>query len=714
LTAPAKPWPAGSFGGGRWGVEIRWRAASQRRSRPARANPAWSGSRPRSLETALSASPYTSQAAALAEARRLLNAQPERSAALAREVLGVAPGLAEAVLLLGAGLRRGGDARGAVAVLTGLAAAQPGAWGVQFELGLAHAALGDTAPAAAALRRATGLNPNSALAWHALGDQLMLLDDPAGAEAAWARPLPGSLHDPQLVQGAKALFDGDQTLAGQILGDRLGLHLTDPAAVRLLADAGTRLGRLEPVATLLARLLAGAPAFLPARFNAAVVLYQTNRAEDALGEIQRALQRQPGVMAFHALRAAIQARLGDAEAAIDDYATVLERDAAQPRVWLSYGHVLKTVGRQADAVAAYRRSLDLAPGLGEAYWSLANLKTWRFEAGDLARMGQLSAEPDLADEDAVHLDFALGKALEDAGRFEASFEHYRLGNARRRAAAAYDAEANHAYVQRSIATFSPAFLADREGSGCAAPDPIFVVGLPRSGSTLVEQILASHSAVEGASELPDLTLIAQGLAAGGYPESLGVLPPDALAALGEAYLAQTRVHRKLGRPFFVDKFPNNFMHTGLIRLILPQARIIDVRRHPLGCCLSAFKQHFAEGQIYSYDLTDLGRYYVDYVALMDHFDAAAPGRVCRVSYEALVEDPEAQVRRLLSYCGLPFEDQCLRFYESRRVVRTASSEQVRQPIFRDGVDHWRRFEPWLDPLKAALGPVLQGRDRRAD
>ncbi|HQP21181.1 MAG TPA: sulfotransferase, partial [Phenylobacterium sp.] len=352
--------------------------------------------------------------------------------------------------------------------------------------------------------------------------------------------------------------------------------------------------------------------------------------------------------------------------------------------------------------------------MGEAWWSLANLKTFRFEAGDLAAIRAQLARGDLADEDRFHLEFALGKALEDAGDYGASFAAYAQGNALRRKSLDYDAEETHRAMLRSRALFTPDFLAARAGQGCEAPDPIFILGLPRAGSTLIEQILASHSMIEGTMELPDIPAIAKRLGArkakdqeSAYPEVLAELSAEELRALGEEYLERTRGQRKLGRPLFIDKMPNNFAHVGLIRLILPNAKIIDARRHPLGCCFSGFKQHFARGQGFTYDLTDLGRYYADYVALMAHFDAVAPGRVHRVIYERMVADPESETRALLDYCGLPFEDACLRFYENDRAVRTASSEQVRRPIFTDGLDQWRNFEPWLDPLKAALGSVLE-------
>jgi tetratricopeptide (TPR) repeat protein len=380
---------------------------------------------------------------------------------------------------------------------------------------------------------------------------------------------------------------------------------------------------------------------------------------------------------------------------------------------MSYGHSLKTAGRQSQSIAAYRKAIELSPQLGDAYWSLANLKTFRFTPAEIAAMRKQLARTDLAAEDRYHVHFALGKALEDAHEFAASFEHYAEGNRLRRAAIHYDPDRTTGSVDRSRQLFSTDFFAARAGAGAPEPDPIFIVGLPRAGSTLVEQILASHSLVEGTMELPDITAIVQSLTRpreGGtssrYPEIVASLGHAELRGLGERYLAQTRIQRKTGAPFFIDKMPNNWAYVGLIALILPNAKIIDARRHPLSCCFSGFKQHFARGQHFSYSLDDIGRYYRDYVALMAHFDAVLPGRVHRVIYERMVEETEDEVRRLLEYCGLPFEDACLRFYENARAVRTASSEQVRRPIFRDAVEHWRNYEPWLGPLKTALGPVL--------
>ena len=395
------------------------------------------------------------------------------------------------------------------------------------------------------------------------------------------------------------------------------------------------------------------------------------------------------------------------------YSGILAEYPEHEKVWLNYGHALKTAGRQDEGIAAYRRCITLAPRSGAAYWSLANLKTFRFSPSDIEAMRAQLARGDLAVDDRVQLHFALGKALEDVASYGESFQHYAEANSLRRTTAAYDAERTTARVERSRQILTRDFFTARSGYGADAADPIFIVGLPRAGSTLLEQILASHSAVEGTMELPDVISLARELAGDThrvrtpFPALLADLSAAQCRALGERYLSQTRVQRKTHRPHFIDKMPNNFGYLGLIQLILPNAKIVDARRHPLACCFSVFKQHFARGQEFAYDLGDLGRYYRDYVALMSHFDNILPGKVHRVIYERLVEDTEAQVRRLLEYCGLPFEAACLRFYENQRAVRTASSEQVRQPILRDALEHWRHFEPWLGPLKAALGPVLE-------
>jgi tetratricopeptide (TPR) repeat protein len=481
----------------------------------------------------------------------------------------------------------------------------------------------------------------------------------------------------------------------------------------MLAEIASRIGRYTDAENLLTRCLELAPGFKAARHNYAVVLHRNNKPVEALAQIDELLAAEPRSPSFRNLRATVLARIGEYDEAIRLYEQLLREYPLHGKVWLSYGHALKTAGRQDDSIAAYRKSIELEPRLGEAYWSLANLKTFRFDDADVAAMRTQLECSDLTQEDRFHFHFSLGKAAEDSMDYAESFRHYAEGNRLRKEVVPYDSATVTGNVRRSRALFTPMFFAARRGMGCMAPDPIFVVGLPRSGSTLVEQILSSHSAIEGTMELPDVVGIVKELSGRNrrsevskYPEVLESLEPDALRELGERYLQQTRIQRKTDAPYFIDKLPNNWAHVGLIHLMLPNARIIDTRRHPLSCCFSGFKQHFARGQNFSYSLDDIGRYYADYVTLMAHYDAVLPGRVHRVVYERMVDDTESEVRRLLDYCGLPFEDACLRFYENDRAVRTASSEQVRQPIFRDAVDHWRHYEPWLDPLKAALGPVL--------
>jgi tetratricopeptide (TPR) repeat protein len=579
--------------------------------------------------------------------------------------------------------------------------------------GLALGACGRGDDAVEALRLAVSLRPDSPTAWRALADHLYAIGDTEGADAAYARQIKASNRDPRLMNAAAALCENRIAVAEALLRTHLKQHPTDVAAIRMLAEVASRLGRYGDAENLLARCLELAPGFHAARHNYAFVLQRAGKPMEALAEIDRLLMREPRNPSFRTLKAAIYSRLGDVDKAMEMYAALLAEYPSQAKSWMSYGHALKTAGRQSESVSAYRRTLELAPQVGEAWWSLANLKTVRFDAADLAAMERQLEHGKLSIEDRFHFHFAIGKALEDVGRYAESFEHYRRGNALRRETIEYQAEETTALVRRSKALFTPEFFASRAGVGCEARDPVFVVGLPRSGSTLLEQILASHPDVEGTQELPDIVAIARRL--GGrktkrevtaYPEAIAGLTAPELRALGEEYLEKTRVHRRTSRPLFIDKMPNNWAHVGLIHLILPNARIVDARRHPLACCFSGYKQHFARGQHFTYDLAEIGRYYRDYVELMAHIDTVLPGRVHRVIYEHLVENLESEVRRVLDYCGLAFDERCLRYYENDRAVRTASSEQVRKPIFKDAVDHWRNYEPWLGPLVAALGPVL--------
>ncbi|MEO6103893.1 MAG: sulfotransferase [Pseudoxanthomonas sp.] len=650
---------------------------------------------------------------ALAHAGRLLATDPAAAGEQAREIIRVVGEHPAALLILGTSHRVRGDTGEALAVLQPLADAQPNSAMTQLELGLALGKARHGDPALAALRRAVELKPDLPLAWLALADHLLAVGDAPGADLAYANHLRFSTRDPQLLAAANAMVEGAIPQAESLLRAHLKRLPTDIAAIRMLAEVAVRLGRNEDAEHLLARCLELSPGFHAARQNLALVLHRSNQPERALAEIEALLVVDPANPGYRNLKAVVLCRIGQYDTAIELYADLLATYPRNAKVWMSYGHALKTAGHQHRAIEAYRRSLEEAPGLGEVWWSLANLKTFRFTDEDLAAMQRELGRPDIDVEDRQHLEFAIGKALEDEGRYEDSFAHYRHGNELRRATVRYEADQTSARVARIRQSYTADFFQQRAGWGAADADPILIVGLPRAGSTLLEQILSSHSAVEGTMELPEITSITRALRSQGdadstmpYHDVVESLEADALRALGERYLAHTRIQRRTGAPYFIDKMPNNFMHIGLVQLMLPNARIIDARRHPLACCFSGYKQHFARGQNFTYDLSDLGRYYSDYVELMAHFDQVLPGRVHRVIYERMVEDTEAEVRRLLDYCGLPFEDGCLRFFENTRAVRTASSEQVRKPIYREGMDHWRHFEPWLDPLKQALGPAL--------
>jgi tetratricopeptide (TPR) repeat protein len=526
-------------------------------------------------------------------------------------------------------------------------------------------------------------------------------DNPASPEQISIRQ---GLQNADVMNAALALYDNRLEVAEPLLRRHLKQDPFDVAAIRMLAEVAARIGRYRDSETLLRRALEVAPGFGAARANLASVLYKQHRAPEAIAELDLLIDAGSENLGLNNLKAAALSKIGGFEEAISLYQAVLEKAPGQPKVWMSLGHMLKTVGRQEEGIAAYRRAIDLAPALGEVWWSLANLKTVRFTDADMAAMEAALALPGLVDEDRFHLDFALGKGYEDRKAYEQSFVHYAAGNALRRQTIEYDAHETAAFVDRSMALFTKDFFAERAGQCCDANDPIFILGMPRAGSTLVEQILSSHSQVEGTSELPDIPALARD--GGDYPARIAGLSAERLRALGESYLSRTRVQRRTGRPLFIDKLPNNWAHVPFIHLILPNAIIIDARRHPLGCCVSNFKQHFAKGQAFTYSLDDMGRYYADYVRLMHHVDTILPGRVHRVLYERMVEDTETEVRALLAVCGLEFEPSCLRFHETERAVRTASSEQVRRPIFREGTEGWQGYDSWLAPLKQALGPVL--------
>ncbi|WP_206240702.1 sulfotransferase family protein [Novosphingobium terrae] len=589
------------------------------------------------------------------------------------------------------------------------------------ERGLCHIARRDAPAAIEALLTAVGINPALPHSWKMLSGVYRLTGDMESALKAEAHVHTLRALPPVVVEATALFADGDLSQAEALTRRFLLTHGDHPEAMRLLAKIGVAHDVLDDAEVLYAGVLTLAPDHRAARqeyVETLIARHKYPEAREALAPLRG------GDEDLQRLDATIAVGLGHHEEAIALYHAMLARLPAEPgdntalrgqladlHLWL--GHALKTLGRVPEAIAAYTHAAALRPEFGDAWWSLANLKTYRFTPEAVETMRKAEEAPGTIAIDRVHLNFALGKALEDAGDAASSWHHYARGNALQREASQYRPEIleTNTRLQKQVCT--SAFFTAREGWGAAAPDPIFVLGLPRSGSTLIEQILASHPEIEGTQELPDIQRIVlelQGrehdIDAPAYPGSLADLTPLQCRALGERYLAETQAQRSLGRPFFIDKMPNNFRHIGLIHLILPNAKIIDTRRDPMSCCFSNLKQLFAQGQEFTYSIEDIARYYRTYLELMRHWDEALPGRVLRVLHEDVIEDLETQVRRLLDHCGLPFDEACLNFHQNRRAVRTPSSEQVRRPIFRDGMDQWRAFEPFLDDLKTHLGSAL--------
>jgi tetratricopeptide (TPR) repeat protein len=482
----------------------------------------------------------------------------------------------------------------------------------------------------------------------------------------------------------------------------------------MLGEVALGVGALRDAETLFRRTLELAPALDYARLNLAEALLQQSRPADALAELDKLGTELAGYSESKIFRASALGLLGEYQDAIDVYREIVAAEPGNLQAWTSLAFLLKTIGEPDAAIEACRSALKANPVDGEAWWMLADMKTYKFSDVEIAALEAAVGDPKARDDDRLRLHMALGKALEDREDYDRSFEHYRTGNAMRAVQRPYDPAQLAQVIDRMEKLFTADFFVARAGGGDPAPDPIFIVGLPRSGSTLVEQILASHPIIEGTAELPDLHSLAGTLESGpqfrgpwrAYPDILAELSPERFAELGRRYLDSTRIQRKTGRPLFIDKMPNNWVHVGLIQLILPNAKIIDARRHPLACGFSNFKQFYARGHEFSYDLATIGEYYRQYQRLMAHFDHVLPGRVLRVIHEDVVGDPEKQIRRMLDYVGVPFNEACVRFHETRRSVRSASAEQVRRPIQADATELWRAYEGHLGPLKAALGPTL--------
>lgn len=627
--------------------------------------------------------------------------------ALARDGLVAAPDDRDLLYVMAVAQRYQDKPDDALVTLDLLVAAHPDYARAEQERGHVLVALDRPIEARQAFDRAVAGNPALPASWRAL--IALNADNPREAERAREEVAYLTAMPRELLSVASMIYEGRLQPAEELCRRYLRAHPTDVEAMRLLADIGTRLHVYDDAEFLLESALEFEPDYVLARLDYVGVLHKRQKFAAAHAQAERLHAMDRDNPLFQNALANESAAIGRYDEALAIYDALVASGAAAAGTHLARGHALKTIGRQQDAVAAYRAAYAAQPDFGDAYWSLANLKTYRFTDDEMRAMAAAAEAPGTAIDDRAHLHFALGKAHEDRRDHAAAFAHYDTGNRLRREQSRYDADAMDREMDAQIRFFTPDLIARMAGSGDPSDAPIFIVGLPRAGSTLVEQILASHSRVEGTLELPNIMALAHRLNGRRrtdegelYPDCLGELSGDDLARFGREFLEETQIHRT-GRPHFTDKMPNNFRHIGLIHLILPNARIIDARRDPMDCCFSGFKQLFAEGQEFTYGLEEVGRYYRGYVRLMAHWDAVLPGKVLRVQYEDMIDDLEGQVRRILDHCGLAFEQSCLDFHKTKRSVRTASSEQVRQPIYRSGMAQWRPFEPWLDPLKQALG-----------
>jgi tetratricopeptide (TPR) repeat protein len=651
--------------------------------------------------------------AAFDEALALLQAaDPAAAERVCRATLERHPRDVNLRALLGAVLVKLGRPADAEAELRAAIADAPTFAKPHEDLGYALVELGRIQEAVPILERATHLDPKLDGAWFSLGKALARLGRGPDADRAFERCFALSPERRLMAFAAEHHREGRLEDAERLYRRVLREWPRNVDALRLLGTLQVSAGRHEEAERLFERALALAPDYLSALLALGRLHKELDRYAEALACFERALALAPDSPQVHFLRGSVLAPLARTDAAMAAYRRCLELRPGHSGALLGLGHVLKTLGEQHEAIATYRRCLAARPDNGETWWSLANLKVYRFSDEEIAEMTSRVESGRLEAQSEVNLLFALAKAWEDRGEYERAWGYYHAGNLRQRAQVTYDPVQTEALHDRLLEIFSREFLAGRSGAGLDDGAPIFIVGLPRSGSTLLEQILASHSEVEGTSELPYLGRIASSLnrnRADGinYPEAVRELGPEHLRALGSEYLELARVHRHAGKPRFIDKMPNNFPNVGLLALILPRAKIIDARRHPLDACLGCYRQLFARGQTFTYDLTELGEYYLQYQRMMDHWAEALPGRVLTVQYESVVADLESEARRLLDFCELTWDDACLRFHETVRPVRTASSEQVRRPIYADAVGHWRRYETHLGELLEVLAPLRE-------
>ncbi len=654
-------------------------------------------------------SPSKTISAAVVETAPLLEKDSFSAEQRALAILKKAPGQSEALALLVSARRLANDLRGARDLLKEMTNVAPNLASTQYELGLLLRELGEDDESIVALCRVVELEPLHANGWRALGDILSKETRTAEAARAYVKCLELSPPDLERLETASWAERSQLGTAENSLRQWLKVHPTDVVALKLLGNVYLRLSRHEQAEEHLSKALELAPQFTEARWLLVGTFVYRGNWKMALSMTEMLLDEDPDNCDYLDTKAYSLLQLCEFDAAAAAYESLLRKHPTAEN-WKSYGQVLKALGRTDDAIAAYRRSLALNSHYGMAYWSLAELKTLRFEAADVEAMKEALNTSDLSARNRAQIYFALGRAYEDAKQYENSFEQYRQANATVRTFVRHNSEQRAGFVQHGKQVFTPEYFRVRSSWGSSRRDPIFIVGLPRSGTTLLEQILASHSLVESTNELQSLEGVVRDLQhrnGESYPELMQDLSIRQVADAAGEYIERASTYRKSNRPFFIDKMPNNFSYLGMILTALPNAKIIDARRHPLGSGFAIFKHYFLDAYSFAFDLTSIGRYYRNYVELMAHFDTVQPGRVHRVFFENLVTAPEQEIRKLLDYCGLPFEQQCLRFHESKRAVHTPSSEQVRRPISADASELWRQYERWLDPLKSALGDVLE-------
>jgi tetratricopeptide (TPR) repeat protein len=664
------------------------------------------------------AKPAPSEPSIVAALEALRVNRPLRAEEICREYLNLHPGSVDHLRLLGAALSKQERYPEAERTIRLAISLKPDFPHLHEDLGSVLALQQRLEEAVPCFERAIRLEPRLPLAHKKLGEALAALGRPREADEAFEAFFAQAPQKGQVALAMDHMRSGRKSEAIETLQAALREHPDNIDALHALASIYvTEEDKLGDAEALLRRATQLAPALAPAWLMLGTLLHDSGRHAEAVECFRKVIAGEPANPAGWGSLGNSLAQTGDVDGSIAAYRRSIELNPHVPGHYMGLGHVLKTAGDQPGSLRAYRSAIERKPDFGEVYWSMANLKTFRFEEAEVEAMKRALEQPELNDVAEIHFRFALAKAHEDKGDYDAAWHYYDTGNQRQRQKVFHDPVQMEMRHDEIMEVFNVEFLARHAGAGHESAAPIFIVGLPRSGSTLIEQILASHSQVEGTAELPTLNHIADSIGRYHpdrlqYPMTIRDVRDKELRGYGKQYLDETRAFRITDRPHFTDKLPNNFSHVGLIHLILPNAKIINARRHPLDTCLGAYKQLFGKGQHFTYDQVDLASYYRKYHETMEHWQRVLPGKVLDVHYEETVADLETQVRRILEHCGLPFEEACVRFHETRRAVKTASSEQVRQPLYSSAVGFWRRYAKHLDIWHESLADIIEGLPER--